>query len=315
MSRASPAAVLQVRGLNLALPGPAAPRPVLHEIDLQVAAGECVAIVGESGAGKTQLARALMGLSPAGASVQGRLVVAGVERSLADPDAWWAIRGAGIGMVFQDSLAALAPHRTLGQQLADVLLAHGAGSRAQARLQARHWFDRVRIAEADRRLSQYPSELSGGLRQRAAIALALAARPAVLIADEPTSALDPTLAVELLGLFADLKDNDRVGLILISHDLAVVAGLADRVLTLYAGRIVEQAPADILYATPRHPYTARLLGRRAPGNHVPEVLAPTDGCAYRARCEAAGEACASPPAPRLLGDTLVRCHHPMADPS
>lgn len=311
MSGPSKDALLQVHGLTVALPTGAGLRPVIEDVDLDVGAGECVAIVGESGAGKTQLARALVNLTAHGAQLRGRIVFRGAELDLTARDAWSGIRGAGIGLVFQDSLAALAPHRSVGRQLEDVLLAHGATSRAQARTAAQRWLDRVSMDHAARRLDQYPSELSGGLRQRAAIALALAARPALLIADEPTSALDPTLAVALLGLLQELKTDEGIGLLLISHDLAVVAGLADRVLTLYAGRVVEAARVDALYATPRHPYTACLLGRVASGIEATSAAIATSGCAYRTRCAVAGPECTLAPAPRHVGDARVRCHHPL----
>jgi oligopeptide/dipeptide ABC transporter ATP-binding protein len=294
---------------------------VLDGVGLQVAAGECLAVVGESGAGKSQLIRAVIGLSPPQAELRGSVLFEGQE--LLGTSAVQSVRGARIGVVFQDPAGALAPHLTVGRQLCDALRAHRAVDASQAMEMARLVLERVRIPQAGHRLGQYPHQLSGGLRQRVTIAAALIAAPALLLLDEPTTALDTTVQQELLTLFASLKRELNLAILLVSHDLGVVAGIADRVAVLYAGRIVEQAAVDALYASPRHPYTRDLLAasptlespltrpRPTVPGRAPDRMRPIAGCAYSPRCSEAAPVCAARPDLTDVAGRAYACHRPL----
>jgi ABC-type dipeptide/oligopeptide/nickel transport system ATPase component len=253
------APLLEIRGLSIEYPRRATSVPVLAGIDLVLEAGGCLGLVGESGAGKSQLALAVMGLLPKDARCTGELLFEGVDLARLPPAERAARRGREIALIVQDPSSSLAPHLTVGHQLADVLIAHHGLSRAAARVGARLLLERVRIAGAARRLGQYPHELSGGLRQRVLIALGLAGTPKLLIADEPTTALDVPLERELLDLFAELRRELALSLLFISHDLALVAALCDRIAVLYGGRLVEEGEVVSFYAHPRHPYSRALL--------------------------------------------------------
>lgn len=294
-------------------------------VDLQVGPGECLGIVGESGSGKSQLVLALLRLlAPNGRATgsvrfEGRELLGLGERDLR------AVRGGRIGLIFQDPMTALAPHLTIGTQIVETIRAHASVDRTTARRQAIEALRRVRVPDPEVRFGQYPHELSGGLRQRAMIAVALAAGPVLLIADEPTTALDVTVQRQILDLFRELRHELGTALVLITHDLGVVAGLCDRVAVMYAGRVVEAAPADVLFRRPAHPYTAALLAASprldtpldaplavVPGQ-PPDLRLPTTACAYRPRCSRAVPSCAA--APPLVGDgSGVRrraCHRPL----
>ena len=227
---------------------------LLTDVTLAVAAGECLGIIGVSGAGKSTLARVLAGEPVPGATVEGERRLAGVTEP-----------AAAVGVVWQEAGTALAPHRSLGRQLADV---RSAARRRAGGAGDRDWLTRLGLATTPASLARYPFELSGGERQRAALALALTAGPQFLVADEPTSALDPPLAVELAALLAGLVREAGLGLVYISHALAEVAALADRVAVLDAGRVVETGPVDAVLTAPRHPATRALLGAlpAAPGH-------------------------------------------------
>ncbi len=251
-------ALLQVRDLRVAYGASA----VVEGVSFDLAAAESLAIVGGSGSGKTRIALALAGLLDANARVEGSVRLDGREL-LGLPEAELGrVRGARLGIVFQDALSSLNPHLTLGAQLAEPLMWHRRLTRAQAWREAAGLLEAVHIAEPWRRLRQYPHECSGGMRQRVLIALALACRPALLVADEPTSALDVTVQAQILQLLAELRERHRLALLLISHDLGVVKQMCQRVLVLHRGRGVEQGATDAVLGAPQHPFTRELVSLR-----------------------------------------------------
>jgi oligopeptide transport system ATP-binding protein len=250
--------LLQVQDLRIAY-GDAV---VVDGVSFEIGAGESLAIVGGSGSGKTRTALALLGLLGREARVSGSVRFAGQELLGASESELNRVRGARVGMVFQDALSSLNPHLTLGAQVAEALAWHRKLSRAQAAAAALELLEAVRIPDAPRRLHQYPHECSGGMRQRALIAMALACQPALLIADEPTTALDATVQAQVLHLLAGLRERFNLALLLISHDLGVVAQLCSRVLVLQHGRPVEQGAAAELLREPQHAYTRELVRLR-----------------------------------------------------
>jgi oligopeptide transport system ATP-binding protein len=292
-------------------------------VDLAVEEGECVAIVGESGSGKSQTLLACTGMLAANGRASGRVRFEGRELIGGGPQALAAVRGCGIGYVFQDALGSLTPHLTIGAQLVEALRIHHGGEYAAALAEAQRMLEQVHVSDAAARLRQYPHELSGGMRQRVAIAAALMPRPRLLIADEPTTALDVTVQAQVVALFAELRMALGMSLVLVTHDLGVVAGLADRVVVMYAGRIVEEGSVARLFAAPRHPYTAGLLAalprldddpaaamRSIPG--APPLAGLVDaGCPFRARCGRAIAVCETQPALVGHGNHRVACHHPL----
>ncbi len=249
-------ALLEIRALTVEFSGEP-PVTAVSGVDLSVEAQESVAIVGESGSGKSQLLHACIGMLAANGRARGSVRFEG--RELLDAGNAAAIRGRGIGFVFQDASGSLTPHRRIGLQLAEVAQAAHGMNRDAARAESRRMLDCVHLPDAERRLKQYPHELSGGMRQRVAIALALMARPRLLFADEPTTALDVTVQAEILALIAELCREFGMALLLVTHDLGVVAALADRIAVMQAGRFVETAAAADFLAGPRHPYSAGLL--------------------------------------------------------
>ena len=278
-------------------------------VSFDVAAGETLGIVGESGCGKSVTALSIMGLiaGDTGRIVGGAIRLEGRELlSLSDGELR-ALRGTGMSMIFQEPMTSLNPVLSIGTQIAESIVRHtGVGWRA-ARARAIEMLDLVRIADAARRLDEYPHQLSGGMRQRVMIAIALCLDPRLVIADEPTTALDVTIQAQILDLMVDLKDRLGMAMIMITHDLGVVAETCDRVLVMYAGRIVEQAPVDNIFKSPAHPYTQGLLealpgldmggeiaGRRRladiPGL-VPSLAQPILGCAFAPRCRHATDRC------------------------
>jgi oligopeptide transport system ATP-binding protein len=300
-------ALLDVRDLSVRFATPDGEVLAVDRVTFTLARGECLGIVGESGSGKSQLVLALLGLLAANGRVEGSARLGGVELVGAGERELRAVRGARIGLVFQDPMTALAPHLRIGTQVAETIRAHARVDRATARARAVEMLARVRIPDPDVRYEQYPHELSGGLRQRAMIAVALAAGPDVLIADEPTTALDVTVQRQIVDLFAELRGTLGTALVVITHDLGVVAGLCDRVAVMYAGRIVEAGGTDDLFGTPRHPYTAALLDASptletpldapmavVPGQ-PPDPRARPPGCAFRPRCASANEECGTVP--------------------
>ncbi len=294
----------------------------LRGVDLAVQAGEAVGLVGESGSGKSVTWLAALGLLGGRAQVGGEVLFEGRNLVGAPVNVLEAVRGARIAMIFQDPSSSLNPVYRVGRQLVEALQLHRGMIEAAALAEARRLLDRVGIADAARRLRDYPHELSGGMNQRVMIAMALAGQPQILIADEPTTALDATIQAQILELLQEIRRDSAMALVLISHDLGVVAENTDRVCVMYAGRIVEDAPIDTIFEAPAHPYTAGLLAalpdlegprRRLaaiPGV-VPEPWNLPRGCSFGPRCpefEAACEA-AVPPALELARGHRAACIH------
>jgi ABC-type dipeptide/oligopeptide/nickel transport system ATPase component len=255
------AALLQVEGLSVSFSGPAAAGlPVVSDVSFEVAAGETLGLVGESGSGKTVSALALVGLLPPAMVVTGgRAMYEGRDLLRLRHEELRAVRGAGIGFVFQEPASALSPVFPVGDQVAEALVVHGRARWAEARTRAIDLLASVRVPDAAACARAYPYQLSGGLRQRVMIAVALACDPPLLVADEPTTALDPTVQAEVLDLLDEMRDRRRLGVLLVTHDLGVIASRAHRVAIMYAGRIVEHASVDEIFGDPRHPYTRALL--------------------------------------------------------
>ena len=308
----------------------AAPVTAVDGVSFDVGAGEILGLVGESGCGKSVTSLAVMGLLPRRSSrVTGQVLFAGRDL-LALPDSRLRdLRGRELGMVFQDPMTSLNPVVTLGTQVTEVLRRHEGMGRREARERAGDLLRGVGIPDPVRRLGEYPHQLSGGMRQRALIAIALACRPRLLIADEPTTALDVTIQAQVLDLLQQLVRESGTAMVLITHDLGVVAGLCDRVDVLYAGRVVETAERRDLFARPRHRYTQGLLGSvprtdadgRVPLTPVPgsvrDLLPWAEGCAFLPRCARGDDACRTPaialePRERAdaAGDHRARCVHP-----
>ena len=313
--------ILEVERLRVAYAGRGGPVEAVRDVSLRVDAGECVGIVGESGSGKTQLCLAVLGLLPPNARRDGVVRFAG-----APGDAVRAVRGERIAMVLQDPQTALTPHLRSGTQMAEVLVHHRRVSGPAAREAARAMLAHVGISDPDRCLRRYPHELSGGMRQRVLIATSLLCEPQLLIADEPTTALDVTVQAQVLELLARLRRERRMAILLVSHDLAVVAGLAARIVVMYAGRVVEEAPADALFRGPRHPYTAALIACAPnPDGPIPARMATLPGqppgaterfpgCPFVSRCDRAVERCRrEDPAMVALDDgRRFACHAPLS---
>ncbi|MFF7710885.1 oligopeptide/dipeptide ABC transporter ATP-binding protein [Pseudomonas sp. NPDC007930] len=321
--------LLDVRHLRVEFGSATAPLVAVNDLSLHVHAGETLAIVGESGCGKSVTALALTRLLHGSqARLGGSVKYRGEELTTLSEAALRGYRGRHIGMIFQDPMSALNPVLTVGEQLIEAIQAHERLPRAQAQARAAELLALVRIPEPHKRLADYPHRFSGGMRQRVVIAMALAGRPSLLIADEPTTALDVTIQAQILQLLANLQRELGMGLILITHDLGVVAETADRVMVMYAGRKVEEQPVHGLFAQPRHPYTQGLIGarpalrfnpaatrerlREIPGM-VPMLSQLPAGCAFAARCPRASAACEQqPPASAVAPAALVACHHPYA---
>ncbi|MFF0720678.1 ABC transporter ATP-binding protein [Verrucosispora sp. NA02020] len=247
------------------------PVRALDGVSLDVAEGETLALLGESGSGKSVTAQAILGLlpRPAGRIAAGRITFDGTELTTASARRMRAVRGGEISMVFQDPLSSLNPVHPIGRQIGETLRVHRGLSKAKARAEALDLMRRVGIPDPARRIDDYPHQLSGGMRQRIMIAIAIALRPRLIIADEPTTALDVTVQAQILQLLSELQRDYRMALILISHDLGVVAAHASRIAVMYAGRIVETGPLRQVYENPAHPYTRSLL------QSVPTLTAPT----------------------------------------
>ena len=257
-------AVLELERLTVAFATAAGSVSAVDQVTLSVARGECLGVVGESGAGKSQLFLAVLGLLAANGRARGSARFAGTELIGLSPAALDRVRGARIGMVFQDPMTSLTPHRTVGEQVAEVMVRHLRLGRAAARGRTLELLERVQLTDPARRMDQYPYQLSGGMRQRAMIAIALCCGPQLLIADEPTTALDVTVQAQILALLADLKRERSMAMVLITHDLGAVAGIADRVAVMRAGRVVETAAVAAVLKSPRDPYTRELVQSSAP---------------------------------------------------
>jgi peptide/nickel transport system ATP-binding protein len=294
----------------------------IDDVSFDVEARECVGLVGESGSGKSVTALALLGLLPrSGARVrQGKILYSGRDLLKAPRKELRAIRGKRIAMIFQDPMSSLNPVMSVGEQIMETLRLHRGMSRPEARKEAIELLDLVRIADPRRRIDEYPHQLSGGMRQRVMIAQAISCQPQLLIADEPTTALDVTIQGQILELLRDLRHRLGMAVLLISHDLGVVAEFVDKVVVMYAGQVVEESPVADLFARPIHPYTEGLmaaiprLDARAtrlsaiPGR-IPGINEKIAGCRFHPRCAYALASCRTPPRPSLekAGNSLARC--------
>jgi oligopeptide transport system ATP-binding protein len=319
-------AILNIDGLSVSFVQRNANIPAVRQVSFAVQSRECIGIVGESGSGKTQVFMAAMGLLPGNSAVDGGVRFEGVDILRAPPSQLNRIRGSRLTMIFQDPMTSLTPHLKIGIQLAEVLVCHAGKSWSESLAAARRMLERVRVPEAARRLQQYPHELSGGLRQRVMIAMSLLCEPALVIADEPTTALDVTVQAQIIDLLRAMREEVGMALVLISHDLGVVAGLADRILVMYAGRVVENAAATELFEYPQHPYSAELLKcvpslsgpllDRLPtlAGQPPQPGDSLDGCAFAPRCPRAAERCRAerPELRGNAGETQVACHFPLS---
>jgi oligopeptide/dipeptide ABC transporter ATP-binding protein len=300
-------ALLTVENLTVAFPAREGRTDVVRGVSFAIGAGEFIGLVGESGSGKSVSAQALLGLLPSGARiVSGRVELDGIDLVGCDDRQLREVRGARIAMIFQEPMTALNPVLTIGTQIVEAVRAHRDPGPAGAKAEAIRLLELVAIPEAARRLADYPHQLSGGQRQRAMIAMALASEPDLLIADEATTALDVTIQAQILELLEGLRTELGLAVLLITHDLAVVAETCDRALVMYAGRIVEEAPIDRLFAQPAHPYTRGLLAS-VPGfatarigedlptipGQIPEPGALPTGCAFHPRCSDVLDVCSA----------------------
>jgi ABC-type microcin C transport system duplicated ATPase subunit YejF len=271
--------VLEVRNLSVAFDTPDGRVEAVKTLSFEVAPGECLGLVGESGSGKSQTVLAVMGLTAANGEVGGEMTFDGQDLKALSRKQFNEIRGARIAMIFQDPLTSLTPHMTVGAQMEEVLARHRKIRGAAAEKRIVEWLERVRIPEARRRLHQFPHELSGGMRQRVMIASAMLCEPALLLADEPTTALDVTVQAQVLDLMDELKRETKAGLVLITHDMGVIARMADRVVVMRYGEAVERGPVDQVFASPKHDYTRMLLDAmprldRADRGSRPTIAAP-----------------------------------------
>ena len=280
----------------------------VREVGFEVRPRETLALVGESGCGKSLTALSIMGLLPAGVGriAAGRIVVDGIDTTAADEARRQAVRGERIGMIFQEPMTSLNPVLPVGFQIAEALIEHRGMSRRLAKRRALELMELVRIPAAAERLDAYPHHFSGGMRQRVMIAIALACSPKVLIADEPTTALDVTIQAQVLALLADLQAREGLAVLLITHNLGVVASVADRVMVMYGGDVVESAPVRLFFGRPTHPYSEALLAAMPRVDRASQALKPIPGqvptlpempagCRYQSRCRLRIEKCAERP--------------------
>jgi len=314
------ASILDVEGLSISFGGPARRKQVVTDVSFKVERGEALGIVGESGSGKTLTMLSLLRLLPRGADARAvRASFDGRDLFSLTPAALHNVRGREIAVVFQDPLTALNPVLTIGRQITEVLRLHFRSSATDARRRAVELLTSVGIPDPPLRLRQYPHEFSGGMRQRVTIAMALAGEPRLLIADEPTTALDVTVQADIVTLIQRLQREKGLTVIWVTHDLALLARIADRVLVMYAGRVVEDAPAGKLFAAPKHPYARTLLGsirqdapkRNRAASSIPLTAADAGaaGCPFAPRCAEAREQCrnVSPVLKVYGGDTRAAC--------
>jgi oligopeptide/dipeptide ABC transporter ATP-binding protein len=314
--------LLELRGLTTTFQTARGEISAIEDISFELNAGEILGIVGESGSGKSVTALTIMGLlpQPPARIAAGSVRFVGEELTTASSNRMEKIRGAGISMVFQEPMTSLNPVFTIGEQIMETVRAHERMSASAQRERAIEMLDRVGIPSASERLNDYPHQLSGGQRQRVMIAMSLACRPKLLIADEPTTALDVTIQAQVLDLLMDLRDELGMAIMIITHNMGVIAEVADRVLVMYAGRIVEQSPAADLFDAPQHPYTKGLLACvptlqqdrhrliAIPGS-LPEPARRPPGCRFAPRCTYRIEACrtAIPPLVMQREDRAVAC--------
>ncbi|MBN7787060.1 ABC transporter ATP-binding protein [Ponticoccus gilvus] len=315
--------LLQVRGLRTWFETPGGTVKAVDGVDLTVGRGEILGLVGESGSGKSITGFSLLGLvDPPGRVVEGEIRFHGEDLRAASPRRLRDLRGNRIAMIFQDPMMTLNPVLRIGTQMIETVQAHARVSKTEARAMARDALGQVGIPHPDERIDAYPHEFSGGMRQRAAIAIALLHKPDLIIADEPTTALDVTIQSQILSEMQALTRDMGLGMIWISHDLGVVGQLAHKMAVMYAGRIVERGSVDEVLDTPRHPYTRGLIDslpmendrgqplRQIPGNAPPPLNRP-EGCPFRPRCAHATEACLAEPEETGTPDRAWRCFHPL----
>ncbi|MGW7406368.1 ABC transporter ATP-binding protein [Streptomyces sp. NPDC054833] len=315
--------LLEVRDLHVEFRTRDGVAKAVNGVGYGVDAGETLAVLGESGSGKSVSAQAVMGIldMPPGRITGGEILFRGQDLLKMKEEERRRIRGSGMAMIFQDALSALNPVLSVGEQLGEMFVVHRGMSRKDARARAVELMDRVRIPGAAQRVRDYPHQFSGGMRQRIMIAMALALEPALIIADEPTTALDVTVQAQVMDLLAELRREYDMGLILITHDLGVVADVADRIAVMYAGRIVESAPVHDIYKSPAHPYTRGLLdsiprldqkGRElyAIKGLPPNLMDIPPGCAFHPRCPMARDVCRTdePPLYEVSEERGSACH-------
>jgi peptide/nickel transport system ATP-binding protein len=304
--------LLRVDGLTVSFQTRSGPVDIVRGVDLSLARGETLCVVGESGSGKTTMSLALVGMLPANARIGGRVELGGDVLSSYSEEQLSDVRGRRVGIVFQDPSRALNPVLTVGRQIGEVLERHAGLTRAASRRRAQELLSEVGMSDPELRLDQYPHELSGGLKQRVMIAIAIACEPEMVIADEPTTALDVTVQRQVLRLLRRLSEERGLSLILVTHDFGVVAAMADRVAVMYAGRVIEYGAAGDLFRTPLHPYTAallmanprRVLDAREEGQSAtlspipgapPNLTERVSGCEFTPRCRYRQAACAVMP--------------------
>jgi len=317
-------ALLDVTGLEVEFDTPEGVVRAVSDLDFHLEEGETLAIVGESGAGKSQMMMAIMGLLAENGRARGRALYRGKDLMAMSAKELNAVRGNQIAMIFQDPMTSLNPYMTIEQQMTEVVMHHQRLKRDEARGHAVEMLRAVRIPDAEERIRQYPHEYSGGMRQRVMIAMGLLCEPDLLIADEPSTALDVTVQAQITRLIRELREQAGMSIILITHDLSVVADIAERVMVMYAGEVVECGSAEDIFYNPQHPYTRGLLdsvprldrasGRdlhAIPGN-PPNLLDLPVGCNFRDRCEKSREECREPPPVWQDGSgRMSRCVLPM----
>jgi peptide/nickel transport system ATP-binding protein len=319
-------ALLSVEDVSVDLPTPRGNLRAVDRIDLKLGAGRTLGIVGESGCGKTMLSRAILQLLPKRAKLDGRVMFDGQDLSRLGPEALRKLRGKSLAVVFQDPMTSLNPVLTIGTQLIETLQEHLELDGHAARRRSAELLAAVGIPAPEQRLAQYPHQLSGGMRQRVAIAIALSCEPKLLIADEPTTALDVTIQAQILDLLAREQRRRQMAMILITHDLGVVAGRTDEVAVMYAGRVVERAPTAALFKNMRMPYTEALLAAipkidavphtplPAISGRPPDPTRPIQGCSFSPRCNFADERCHRQKpllAEAETADHQYACFHPL----
>jgi peptide/nickel transport system ATP-binding protein len=313
--------LLDIAGLNIDLPTSDGARRIVRDVSFSLDRGGTLGVVGESGSGKTMTALALMGLSPDGATISGTVRFGGEDLTKLDEAAWRALRGDRIAMIFQEPMTALNPLQTIGWQIAEPLILHRRLSKRAALAEAVRLLTRVGLPDPARRARAYPHELSGGQRQRAMIAMALSCGPSLVIADEPTTALDVTVQAQILALLAELREQSEMALILVSHDLAVIAQNCRRVVVMYGGMVMESGATGDVLEHPAHPYTRALLEARPrlgatrdhrlrviPGS-APNAGEAPKGCPFAGRCPLTIPACsaAPPPSIKIGASHIARC--------
>ncbi|WP_151670186.1 ABC transporter ATP-binding protein [Nitrincola schmidtii] len=319
--------LIDVRNLNVTFKGEEGPVYAVSDVSFDLAAGETLALLGESGCGKSVTMKSLMRLHPAHKTrIEGQINIDGVDLLSMRPAALSAMRGKTVSMVFQEPMLAFDPVYTVGDQIIESVMRHEGFSRVDARKRALEMLERVRIPSAAKRLDAYPHEMSGGMRQRAMIALALACKPKILLADEPTTALDATVQIQVLLLLKELQRELGMSMIFVTHDVGVAIEVADRTAVMYAGRIIEEGPVDDVLSNPWHPYTQGLLGATVhPGMDRKQALPAIPGsppqltrqiteCAFAARCSYRTDECMKPmPAAYQAQTRAVRCIHALAE--